>query len=205
MYDFELKYIKQGYKHIAGCDEAGRGPMAGPLVCASVILNPDDPIDSLYDSKALNEKTRNALYEQIIKRAITYKVVFLSPDDVDSLNCYQASKKGMIDAVRGLALQADFILTDAMPLGEAYNHESIIKGDQKSASIAAASILAKVERDRYMIESAKTYPGYGFERHKGYPTKYHKQKLIELGACAIHRKTYQPVKDILLTQLSLDV
>lgn len=205
MYDFEIKYSKQGYKHIAGCDEAGRGPMAGPLVCASVILNPNDRIDALYDSKALNEKTRNHLYNQIIERAIAYKVVFLSPQDVDTLNCYQASKKGMIDAVLGLSQQPDFILTDAMPLGAKYQHEAIIKGDQKSASIAAASILAKVERDRYMIESAKAYPGYGFEKHKGYPTKYHKEKLIELGVCAIHRKSYQPVKDILIKQVSMNI
>jgi ribonuclease HII len=205
MYDFELKYINQGFKHIAGCDEAGRGPMAGPLVCAAVILNPEDPIESLYDSKALNAKTRERLYNQIVDRAIAYKIIFLSPEDVDTLNCYQASKRGMIDAVLALSQKADFILTDAMPLSEDYKHEAIIKGDQKSASIAAASILAKVARDRYMVESAKKYPGYGFEKHKGYPTKYHKEKLIELGVCAIHRKTYQPVKEILLKQLSMDV
>ncbi|MFW5841867.1 MAG: ribonuclease HII [Bacillota bacterium] len=205
MYDYEIKYNNQGYQYIAGCDEAGRGPMAGPLVCAAVILNPHDRIDALYDSKALNEKTRDHLYNQIINRAIAYKVVFLSPDDVDTLNCYQASKKGMIDAVFGLSKRPDFILTDAMPLGDNLHHEAIIKGDQKSASIAAASILAKVERDRYMIKSAKAYPGYGFEKHKGYPTKYHKEKLIELGVCALHRKSYQPVKEILVKQVSMDI
>ena len=180
--------------------------MAGPVVCAAVILDPNVLIEGLYDSKALSEKKRVGLYHQIKQDALSYAVVFISPAMVDEVNVYQASKQGMTMAVKQLKQDADFVLVDAMELTQLKTPQlNLIKGDQKSASIAAASILAKVERDKYMEEMSVKYPGYGFEKHKGYPTVLHKQKLCDLGPCEIHRKTYKPVKDCLQKQLCLEV
>lgn len=206
MYQYEEKYINQGHKFIAGCDEVGRGPLAGPLVCAAVILDPNDLIEGLFDSKALTEKKRNLLYDEIINRAISYAVVFKTAKEVDELNVYQGSKIGMIEAVNALKIKPDFILSDAMPLSnQPIPFEAIIKGDQLSASIAAASILAKVSRDRYMIDLDKKYPEYGFSKHKGYPTKMHLEALKTYGITKEHRKTFKPVLEILSTQISLDL
>ena len=206
MYTFENDLQAKGYQYIAGCDEVGRGPMAGPVVCAAVILDPNVLIEGLYDSKALSEKKRVGLYHQIKQDALSYAVVFISPAMVDEVNVYQASKQGMTMAVKQLKQDADFVLVDAMELTQLKTPQlNLIKGDQKSASIAAASILAKVERDKYMEEMSVKYPGYGFEKHKGYPTVLHKQKLCDLGPCEIHRKTYKPVKDCLQKQLCLEV
>ena len=159
--EFEKKYQALGYQYIAGCDEVGRGPLAGPVVAAAVILNPNDIVEGLNDSKKLSEKKRTALEQEIRTRAIAFEIVYIWPEEIDEINIYQASKKAMIEAIQNLCKQPDFILSDAMPL-ESLNipFESIIKGDAKSATIAAASILAKQERDRYMIEIAKKYPEY---------------------------------------------
>lgn len=206
MHRFEEALRKQNYHSIAGCDEVGRGPLAGPVVCAAVVLDPHYPIEGIYDSKGLSEKRRNQLYEVIKEHAIAYQVVFISHDEVDKLNVYQASKKGMIEAVLALEYPVDYVLSDAMPLtGLKIPYEAIIKGDQKSVSIAAASILAKVERDRYMIEVGKKYPEYGFDKHKGYPTKKHLEALKTYGPCPIHRKSFNPVKAFYEIQQSFEI
>ncbi len=205
MYEFENNLYQLGYKHIAGTDEVGRGPLAGPVVCAAVILDPDVTIYGLNDSKQISEKKRIKIAEEIKKYAKAYSIVYIFEEEIDKINIYQAAKKGMIEAVEELSIEPDYILSDAMPLGEGIPHEAIIKGDTKSASIAAASIIAKVERDHFMEKMATKYPGYGFEKHKGYPTKEHLKALDELGVCPIHRKTYKPIKDRIQSQLKLEI
>ena len=205
MYDYEEKAHKLGYRVIAGCDEAGRGPLAGPLVCAAVILNQSDKIEGLYDSKGLSHKKRILLFDEIKKRALSYSIIFMNVEDVDKLNVYQASKQGMLEAIKNLTIQPDFVLTDAMPLGNVLSHEAIIKGDQLSASIAAASILAKVSRDKYMEKLHESYPEYGFNQHKGYPTKKHLEAIKHFGITKVHRKTFKPVKEILQKQMHLEL
>lgn len=201
LYEFETKYLGEGFRYIAGCDEVGRGPLAGPVVAAAVILDPDKTIEGLNDSKKLSEKKRNILETEIKEKALAYKVVYIWPEEIDKINIYQASKKAMIEALLTLSIQPSYVLSDAMPLGNiGIPYESIIKGDAKSATIAAASILAKQERDRYMLEISKDYPEYGFEKHKGYPTKQHLEALDTYGVLDIHRKTYKPVFDRLNVQ-----
>ena len=197
MYLYENKYKKMGKKIIAGLDEAGRGPMAGPLVVAMVILDPKKKIEGLNDSKQLTEKKREALFKQINEFAKEVQVEVISVEDVDKLNVYQASKIGMINCLKKAKSKIDFVLTDAMPLGEEFDHEAIIKGDAKSASIAAASIIAKVTRDHLMYEYANAYPEYHFEKHKGYVTKLHREAINEFGICDIHRRSFAPVQDII--------
>ncbi len=204
MLTFEKKALKNGYHYIAGCDEAGRGPLAGPLVVACVRLNLNHIIEGLNDSKKLSEKKREALYDLIIDYAEEYSIKIYDAKTVDQLNVYQASKQGMIDAASALK-NLDYLLTDAMPIRHAkWKVESIIKGDQKSVSIAAASILAKVTRDRIMIDLGRKYQGYGFETHKGYPTKKHLEAIKQKGVLKVHRKTFKPIKGLLEVQQSLD-
>ncbi len=206
MYEFENRLLNTGYKYICGVDEAGRGPLAGPVVAGAVILNPDVVIEGLNDSKQLTEKTRIRLAEEIKDKALAYSIAFISPEKIDEINIYQASKLAMTEAINGLSVQPDYLLTDAMPLKEqAIPYEAIIKGDCLSASIAAGSILAKVARDEYMVNISNIYPGYGFEQHKGYPTKQHLLALESLGVTPIHRKTYHPVKQTIEKQLSFDL
>lgn len=206
MYSFEKALYKKGHVYIAGCDEVGRGPLAGPVVAAAVILDKDDVIEGLDDSKKLSEKKRIVLDKEIRERAIAFEIVYIWPAEIDQINIYQASKKAMIAAIKKLKPSPSFILSDAMPLGNiGIPYESIIKGDSKSATIAAASIIAKQERDRYMIEISEKYPKYGFEKHKGYPTKQHVEALQKHGVLDIHRKTYKPVYDILYKQTSFDL
>jgi ribonuclease HII len=206
LYSYETELLNQNYKYIAGCDEVGRGPLAGPVVCASVILNPSVIIEGLNDSKKLSEKKRNSLDKEIREKALSFKIVYIYPDEIDKINIYQASKKGMIDAVNQLSIIPDYVLSDAMPLKELdMPYLNIIKGDTKSATIAAASILAKVSRDAYMVEMSKKYPKYGFEKHKGYPTKKHIEALNKYGVLPIHRKTYKPVYNALHQQITLDI
>lgn len=206
LYKYEENLIRNGHSYIAGCDEVGRGPLAGPVVAAAVILDPEHPIDGLNDSKQLSEKKRLLLDEEIKNHCIAYSIQYIWQEEIDQINIYQASKKAMICAIEQLAVKPSFILSDAMPLeGQNIPYESIIKGDTLSASIAAASIIAKVERDRYMVEMSNLYPGYGFEKHKGYPTKQHLEALKLLGVCPIHRKSYQPVRDVLETQIQLKI
>lgn len=205
MYEFENNLYQLGYQKIAGTDEVGRGPLAGPLVCAAVILDPDVTIYGLNDSKKISELKREKIAKEIKKYALAYSIVYIFEEEIDQINVYQASKKGMIEALNDLTTEPDFVLSDAMPLGDDIPHEAIIKGDTKSASIAAASIIAKVERDHYMVKMADKYPGYGFEQHKGYPTQQHIEALDTLGICKIHRKTYKPVKDRIQNQLTLEI
>ena len=198
MYDYENELLNKGHKFIAGCDEVGRGPLAGPLVAAAVILDPFNKIEGLNDSKKLSEKKRLILSKEIMEKAIAYKITYIYPEEIDKINVYQASKKAMIESIKAMDVVPSFILSDAMPLNEIdIPHLSIIKGDSKSATIAAASILAKVERDNYMIELSKKYPEYGFEKHKGYPTKMHLEALRKYGVLDIYRKTYKPVYDLI--------
>lgn len=200
-----LKYENEargaGYSRILGVDEAGRGPMAGPLVVGGVIFPEDFYDERINDSKKLTEKKREALYDFIIENALAYQIEVLSVEEVDTLNVYEASRTGMKRIVE--SLEPDFTLSDAMPLGD-IPHLSIIKGDAKSLSIGAASILAKVTRDRIMKEYGKQYPEYGFEKHKGYVTKAHKETLEKYGVTPIHRKSFAPVQKVLNEQLSFD-
>jgi ribonuclease HII len=204
MYQYETRYFDKGYTLIAGTDEVGRGPLAGPVVASAVILDPLSLIEGLNDSKQLSIKKRNVLYDQIMTHAKAVNTIFLGPKVIDEINIYQASKKAMIDAINSLEITPEVVLSDAMPLRiEGMINEAIIKGDTLSASIAAASIVAKVERDRYMVRMSKNYPKYGFEKHKGYPTKQHLKALKEFGPCPIHRTSYAPVRDVINQQVSL--
>ena len=201
--EYERKAYAMGKNYVVGLDEAGRGPMAGPVVVGAVIFPKGYENDLINDSKQLTEKKREALYDLIIKDALAYQIEVINEEDVDRLNVYQASKKGMLDAIEHLSIHPDYALTDAMPLGDAIEHEAIIKGDSLSLSIGAASILAKVTRDRMMVEYDRQYPEYGFAKHKGYPTKAHKEALLRYGACPIHRRSFKPVQDVLNEQLEL--
>ncbi len=205
----KLKYEKAAYENgktcIIGLDEAGRGPMAGPLVVGAVIFEKGYYCNEINDSKQLSEKKREALYDLIIHDALAYQIEIIDVADVDQLNVYQASKKGMLDAIKNISIKPDFALTDAMPLGTTIDHQAIIKGDCLSISIAAASILAKVIRDRIMKEYDLQYPEYGFAKHKGYPTKEHKEALKKYGVTPIHRRSFKPVQEVLNEQLALEL
>ena len=198
MYTYENDLKKQGYKYIVGTDEVGRGPMAGPLVVACVLLPEDEIIEGLNDSKKLSAKKREQLAEEIKQKAIEYQIQYMSVEEVDELNVYEASRQAMIKCVRKMKHQVDYVLSDAMPIDFEFPCLSIIKGDAKSASIAAASIIAKVERDKYMDELDNYYPEYGFKKHKGYVTKAHQQAIKEHGVCIHHRKSFAPVREVLL-------
>lgn len=206
LYKYEKEYMDKGYKLIAGCDEAGRGPLAGPVFCAAVILNPNDMIEGLNDSKQLTEKMREKLYTEIKSRALAYKIVSISNEEIDRINILEASRKGMEEAVKGLSITPDFILTDYMDLYHTdIPYLKLAHGDALSATIAAASILAKVERDRFMMKLDSKYPEYGFKDHKGYPTKSHIEAIKKYGITEFHRKSYKPVKELLTEQLTLDL
>lgn len=204
LYEFEEKLYDEGFHLICGVDEAGRGPLAGPLVVAACILPPFLRIEGINDSKQLSAKKRKELYKVIVKNALAYKIVFVTEEDVDSLNIYQATKKGMLMAIAGLKHKPDYALIDAMPLGELeIPQNSIIHGDARCASVAAASILAKVTRDEYMEKMDIKYPNYGFKKHKGYGTKAHMQALEKYGPCKIHRKSFAPVSKFYSKQMSI--
>ena len=204
LYELEEKLYDEGFHLICGVDEAGRGPLAGPLVVAACILPPFLRIEGINDSKQLSAKKRKELYKVIVKNALAYKIVFVTEEDVDSLNIYQATKKGMLMAIAGLKNKPDYALIDAMPLGELeIPHNSIIHGDARCASVAAASILAKVTRDEYMEKMDIKYPNYGFKKHKGYGTKAHMQALEKYGPCKIHRKSFAPVSKFYSKQMSI--
>jgi ribonuclease HII len=195
MSGLEAHYRGEGRLSIAGVDEVGRGPLAGPVVASAVILNPEVPILGLQDSKKLSHAKLNHLFDQIHKDAVAIGVGVVSAAEIDELNIYQATKKAMQQAVEGLRVQADFLLVDAMHIPLQIDQESLIKGDARSVSIAAASIIAKVTRDRMMVKLAETYPMYGFERHVGYGTKEHLSALDEFGITEVHRKSFAPVRD----------
>ncbi|XMB86976.1 ribonuclease HII [Mycoplasmatota bacterium WC44] len=201
MYQYENNLYKAGCKYIAGVDEVGRGPLAGPVVAAAVVLDKDYIIEGLNDSKKLSEKKREFLFDEIEKYAIEIKYTFIWPFEIDKINILEASKKAMRLSIDALS-KYDHILIDAVKLNYE-NSTSIIKGDTLSASIAAASIVAKVIRDRYMVELSKKHPEYGFDKHKGYGTKKHIEALNEYGVLEeIHRKSFAPVQRI--GQLSLN-
>jgi ribonuclease HII len=184
---------------VAGVDEAGRGPLAGPLAVAAVILDPARPIAGLNDSKKLSEAKREALYPQIIEYALAFCVVLIEPDEIDRLNIFQATMAGMSRAVAGLSLAAHEALIDGnkLPRDLPCPGRAIVGGDALEPAISAASILAKVSRDRLMVAMNDVYPGYGFAVHKGYPTPAHLASLQQLGPCAQHRRSFAPVRLLL--------
>lgn len=193
----ELKKIDKQYydmnmKYVCGIDEAGRGPLAGPVVVASVIMKPDSMIEGVNDSKKISEKKREKLYELITNEAISYGVGIITQEEIDDINILQATKKGLTDSLNSMEIKPDMILVDALKgidtLGIPYL--SIIKGDATSYSIAAASIIAKVTRDRIMREWDKVYPEYGFATHKGYGTAKHIDAIKQYGLCPLHRKSF---------------
>ncbi len=195
-FDYEKQYWWQGDEYVAGTDEAGRGSIAGPLVVASVIFPAFYDNYEINDSKMLSDKNRRRLFEVIKKDALAYSIEIISVEEVDNYNIYKATQIGMERAIKRLPIEPNAILTDAMPLPSFANKpvEAIIKGDQKSVTIAAASILAKVTRDDIMIELNKKYPGYSLDTNKGYCTEKHVKAIEELGIVEeIHRKTYAPV------------
>lgn len=180
---------------LAGCDEVGRGPLAGDVVAAAVILDPENPILGLDDSKKLTEKKRELLFDEIKLKAKSWCVARASVAEIDTINILQASLLAMHRAVQGLHIQPEYVLVDGNKLPKwNYTAEAVVKGDSRVAAISAASILAKVVRDREMVEMDKQYPGYGLADHKGYPTKVHMDALDKLGITAIHRTSYAPVR-----------
>ena len=186
--DFESPAPELG--PVAGVDEVGRGPLAGDVVAAAVILDPAAPIDGLRDSKKLTESRREVLAEAIRERALAWSVARASVAEIDEINILQASLLAMHRAVAGLAMQPGFVFVDG-------NAEAVVKGDDRVPAIAAASILAKVQRDSELVALEQTYPGYGFATHKGYPTRDHLAALRELGVTPVHRKSFAPVKNLL--------
>ncbi len=183
---------------VAGVDEVGRGPLAGDVVTAAVILDPDNTIEGLNDSKKLSEKKRDSLYELIKEKALAYSIARCSVEEIDSINILQASLLAMKRAVESLSVQPEHVLVDGNKIPNwAYNAEAVVKGDARVACIAAASILAKVTRDREMIAYDEIYSGFGFAKHKGYPTQQHREALKKLGVTPIHRRSYAPVKECL--------
>ncbi len=190
MFEYENKYKEFGL--VAGIDEAGRGPLAGPVVCACVVmpLDQDKIIEGINDSKKLTEKKREILYDKIINTALYYSIVQVDEKTIDDINILNATKQGMILAIKNLNIEPYIVLIDAVKLDIDIKQENIIKGDSKSYNIAAASILAKVYRDRLMLDQAKIYPNYQFEKHKGYGTKVHIQALKTYGPCPLHRRSF---------------
>lgn len=187
---YEREGLSRGYKIIAGIDEVGRGPLAGPVVCAAVILPLDDIIEGVDDSKKITKKKREVLYEKIIKKAISYDIERIEPEEIDEINILEATKKCMLACIANLPVKPDLVLIDAVKLNSSVDTLSIVKGDAKSYLIGAASIVAKVYRDRIMEEYSEVYRDYGFERNSGYGTKEHIAAIKRTGACPIHRKTF---------------
>lgn len=197
MQKYERELWDKGCKYVAGVDEAGRGPLAGPLVVAAAILPDDAFIGGLDDSKKLSEKKRESLYDEIKEKAVAINVQIIPTQVIDALNIYQATYEGMKKALLELDVRPDAALTDAMPLTEMpFDTISIIRGDALSVSIAAASIMAKVTRDRIMTELDDKYPEYGFKKHKGYGTKEHIEAIYKYGPTIEHRRSFEPVKSM---------
>lgn len=191
MWEYEKKYLDQGYKMIVGIDEAGRGPLAGPVCVAAVILPANAYIPGLNDSKKLSDKRRRELVPVIKEKAIAYGIAFADEHEIDEINILQATYLAMERAVSQLTVKPDFLLIDGNRQKDfGVPTQTVIKGDSLSASIAAASVLAKVTRDDFMLEMAEKYPQYGFDIHKGYGTKAHYAALAEHGPCPLHRMTF---------------
>lgn len=200
MYEYEENLNKKGYNYIGGTDEAGRGPLVGPVVAACVVFPKGYKNDLINDSKKISEKKREQLYDIIVKDALSYGVGIVSAKEIDEINIYEASRKAMITSYNEAKkkIDIDYLLTDAMPI-ESLDIPvmKIIKGDAKSVTIAAASIIAKVTRDRILYELDEKYPEYEFKKHKGYPTKRHIELINKYGVFDEYRTTYKPVKDVI--------
>lgn len=195
MNQYEDQLREMGINYIAGIDEVGRGPLAGPVVCAAVILPKDFELLGLTDSKKVSLKNREEFYTVITSEALAIGVAMVSASEIDAINIYEATKLGMKKAIEELTISPEHLLIDAMKLSISIDQTSIIKGDSKSVSIAASSIVAKVTRDRYMEQLAKLYPQYGFEKHMGYGTSEHLAAIDQYGPCPEHRKTFAPIKN----------
>ena len=200
-YIFERKLHDEGYTLIAGVDEVGRGPLAGPVAATAIIMPKDCYIERVTDSKKVSPKKRKELKKQILEKAIAVSTIFINEKIIDEVNIYEATKLAMYQAINGLDPKPDYVLIDAMPLDLDIPHESIIKGDEKSFTIACASIIAKEARDELMDEFDQKYPEYDFKQNKGYPTKKHRNALLTYGVTPIHRRTYGPVKVAIQKQI----
>lgn len=196
MMTFERTANRNGFRTVAGIDEAGRGPLAGPVVAAAVILREDCYIPGLTDSKKLSQALRDKFYKEIKNHAIAIGIGIISAEEIDQINIYEATKKAMMLAINELKVKPDYLLLDAMKLEMPIAQESIVKGDAKSISIAAGSVIAKVTRDRIMSNIARQYPEYGFDQHMGYGTRQHLEALKKHGVTEYHRKSFTPVKDM---------
>ena len=196
---------KRPPKLVAGVDEVGIGPLAGPVLACAVILDPADPIDGLADSKSIGEKRRKALADEIYQRALSVSVGRASVEEIDELNVLKASHLAMRRALAGLSLEPDHVLVDGNKVPEMdYSAEAIVQGDKTVEAISAASIVAKVTRDEELVALAQDYPGYGFESHKGYPTAQHRRALRTMGPCPAHRRSYAPVQAALANAVARD-
>ena len=200
LWQYEKNLQSKGIKIIGGTDEAGRGPLYGPVVAACVVLPQNFKLDGLNDSKKLTEKKRNIFYDYIVKNTI-YGIGVVSSEEIDKINIYEASRKAMIIAIKQVQKQIklEYVLSDAMPIEIDIPVLPIVKGDAKSITIAAASVIAKVTRDRMLYEIDKKYPEYGFKNHKGYPTKKHLEAINKYGLIDGYRKTYGPIKKYIET------
>jgi len=195
---FEKQALKEGYSKIAGLDEAGRGPLAGPVVSAAVILPDSLPVSGINDSKKLTPKKRESLFEEIYKHAVAVGIGIVGPSEIDHRNILEASRFSMSLSVENLSLKPDYLLIDGtFRIASNLPQETIPKGDTLSISIAAASIIAKVTRDRMMAKYHQEYPQFGFAQNKGYPTKAHKAAIEKYGCCPIHRKSFKGVREYL--------
>lgn len=190
MLDYEKKYYESGYTLVAGMDEAGRGPLAGPVCVAIVIMPTDNIIEEINDSKKLSEKKREMLYDKIISTAISYYITLVDEKTIDKINILNATKLGMLRCLENIPVMPEITLVDAVKLDTNAKTDSIIHGDALSYNIASASILAKVTRDRLMVELDKKYPEYNFKKHKGYGTAEHISALKKYGKCEIHRDSF---------------
>ncbi|MDU6444911.1 MAG: ribonuclease HII, partial [Streptococcus sp.] len=200
MLRYEKELYQQGYQAIAGIDEVGRGPLAGPVVTACVILPKNCKIKHLNDSKKIPKKHHEEIYQEILARALGIGIGIVDNNVIDQINIYEATKVGMLQAInqlKGEVTKPDYLLIDAMHLETSIPQQSLLKGDANSLSIAAASIVAKVTRDRMMADYANDYPGYAFEKNVGYGTKEHLEGLKKYGITPIHRKTFEPIKSML--------
>ena len=200
MLRYEKELYQQGYQAIAGIDEVGRGPLAGPVVTACVILPKNCKIKHLNDSKKIPKKHHEEIYQEILARALGIGIGIVDNNVIDQINIYEATKVGMLQAInqlKGEVTKPDYLLIDAMHLETSIPQQSLLKGDANSLSIAAASIVAKVTRDRIMADYANDYPGYAFEKNVGYGTKEHLEGLKKYGITPIHRKTFEPIKSML--------
>lgn len=197
LYLYEKSFYDEGKQYVIGVDEVGRGPIAGPVTVAAVILPPYLHLEGLNDSKKVKPTDRERLYDEIMAQAIAVSCISYDAEKIDTLNIYEATREAMYEAINSLSVEGDAVLVDAMKLPNlTIPVESLIKGDSKSASIAAASIIAKVTRDRYMAEMDKEYPGFGFAIHKGYYTELHKQAIADLGITPLHRRSFEPIKSM---------